>query len=104
MTRDQASDGIVASLVASRVATTPERIVRVFERGRTTVLDLRAGVASRDGVPLHSDDPRDALTAQWDAFVAAVRGEQPPAVSFDAGYSAVALAERIAATIVTQAP
>lgn len=99
--RLRTSDGIVANLVASRVATTPERVVRVFERGRTTVLDLRSGVAMRDGGAIAVDDARDGLTAQWDAFVAAVRGERPPAVDFHAGYSAVALAERIANAIVT---
>ncbi len=97
--RLRTSDGLVANLVASRVAATPERVVRVFERGQTTVLDLRAGVATRDGQVMAHDDPRDGLTAQWDAFVSTTRGERSPAVDFDAGYRAVALAERISNAI-----
>jgi predicted dehydrogenase len=92
--RLRTTDGITASLVASRVASAPERVVRVFEPGRYTRLDLMSGKAERKG-SIAAADPRDALTAQLDAFLAAVRGEQPVSVDFSAGCRAVDLAERI---------
>lgn len=71
--------GMAVSLLASRVAERAERTVQCYEPGptvgRTTVLDLAAGRATRDGVPLPVPAPHtDALTHQWAAFVGAVRG------------------------------
>jgi predicted dehydrogenase len=97
--RLRTSDGMTASLVASRVAQIPERTVRVFEPGRYTVLDLRAGQAVREGGALRAGDDRDALTAQWDSFLGAMRGHEPLVVDFAAGWRAVELAERIGAAI-----
>lgn len=89
--------GVTASLVASRVAGAPERTLRVFESGRATTLDLQAGIAFRDG-PLPPAGG-DALTAQWAAFVGAIRGEGALPVGFSDGRRVVALAERISAAI-----
>lgn len=97
--RIRTSDGMTASLVASRVATEPERTVRVFEPGRYTLLDLRSRRALRRGGPLAELGTTDALTAQWDAFMAAVRGERPVTVDFDAGRRVVELAEQIGQAI-----
>lgn len=110
--RLRTTDGIVANLVASRVAAASERTVRLFEPGRYTFLDLRegrawrdglqrddGGVSERSGTPVPHVDARDALTAQWDAFIAAVRGDRAVAVGFDDGCGAVALAEQIGAAI-----
>lgn len=89
--------GVTATLVASRVADAPERTLRVFEPGRATTLDLRAGIAYRDG-PL-APAGGDALTAQWAAFVAAIRGDAALPIGFSDGRRVVALAERISAAI-----
>lgn len=91
--------GLTASLVASRVAKAPERTVRVFEPGRYTFLDLGQGRAVRNGGSLLVDDKRDALTAQLDAFVGAVRGERPVSVDAVEGRKVVELAERIRCVI-----
>lgn len=97
--RLRTEDGMTASLVASRVAKAPERTLRVFEHGRYSFLDLRTGQAVRNGGTLASDDPRDALTAQLDAFVRAVKGEAPMPVNHRAGLRAVELADRIRAQL-----
>lgn len=110
--RLRTTDGIVANLVASRVAASSERTVRVFEPGRYTFLDLREGRAWRDGLqrddggasersgtPVPNLDGRDALTAQWDAFIAAMRGDRAVAVGFSDGWDAVDLAEQIGRVI-----
>ncbi len=97
--RLRTSDGLTASLVASRVAKAPERTVRVFEHGRYTFLDLRKGRALRNGGPLPVGDDRDALTAQLDDFLSAVHGEKPQQVTSVAGLRAVELAERIRSVV-----
>ena len=92
--------GLTASLVASRVSSVPTREVRVFEEDRYTFLDMVQGVAKRNGVTISSNgDARDALTAQLDDFVAAIRGEKPVAVPGASGVSAVALAEKIRSAV-----
>lgn len=94
--------GISASLVASRAADRRERVIRCDDGAGSTVLDLLAGRAFRNGVALENRDPRDALTCQWDTFVAAVRSDGPVA---DSGIRAVELADRIRQGIVAdQAP
>jgi predicted dehydrogenase len=100
--RVRLADGTTASLVASRVADVAERYVRVVEEGRRTELDLLAGRAMRDGRVLEHDG-RDGLTAQWQAFVAAVQGKAPIAVDAAAGWRAVAVAERVRAAVVEPA-
>ncbi len=86
--------GLTATLLASRVAGHKQRLVRCYEPGRTTSLDLLAGRAAIEGAEQPLDDPRDALTAQWHAFTGAVRGQQAR-VPGRAGVRAVALAEQI---------
>jgi predicted dehydrogenase len=92
--------GLTASLVASRVSSLPTREVRVFEEGRYTFLDMVQGIAKRNGVAISSNgDSRDALTAQLDDFVAAIRGEKSVAVTGASGVRAVTLAERIRSAV-----
>ena len=91
--------GVVANLLASRIAAVPERITRVYESQRTTWLDLLGRRARRGPDPLSPPDERDGLRAQWDAFVAAVHGEAPVAVGPRDGWRVVALAERIRAVM-----
>lgn len=93
--------GITASLVASRVADRRERLVRCDETGSSVVLDLLAGRSWRDGIECPSTDPRDALGCQWVRFVASVRADEALP---DSGVRAVALAERIRATIRAAVP
>ncbi len=92
-------DGVVAHLLASRVAAVPERMVRVYEARATTFLDLLTRTARRRAGPIPPLDGRDGLTAQWDAFVDAVLGLAPPAVDARDGVRALELAERIRAVM-----
>jgi UDP-N-acetylglucosamine 3-dehydrogenase len=98
----QTTSGQRATLEASRVAEQRERVLHCFEPGRHTVLDLLQGQAQRDGVLLHSPDPRDALTCQWDTFAAAARGERSLSTVAD-GLRAVELAQRIRQSLVGEA-
>ncbi|MBW1878828.1 MAG: Gfo/Idh/MocA family oxidoreductase [Deltaproteobacteria bacterium] len=93
------TDGMQAHLFASRVAEVPERLTRVYEEERTTDLDLLARTACRGTTVMPSADDRDGLTAQWDAFVDAVCGTGPVAVTARDGWRSVALAERIRAVM-----
>ncbi len=75
------SSGSTALLEASRLAERPVRTLRVQERASFLQADLaRARIWVR-GHELLPATPEDPLTAQWAAFVRAVRGEAPPAVS-----------------------
>jgi predicted dehydrogenase len=93
------TDGVHAHLFASRVAEVPERMTRVYEEARTTDLDLLARRARRGTTVIPPSDDRDGLTAQWDAFVDAVCGAAPVAVTAQDGWRSVALAERIRAVM-----
>ena len=86
---------MVASLSASRVAEKVERIAVVSEPGRSAALDLLRGVARTDNGPLPPVDGRDALTAQWDAFARAVRGEPSESPTGTQGLAALRLAARV---------
>ena len=75
-------DGCVATLTASRVARSPVRVLRLFERDAAFTLDFlaqtafeqrRLGEAGRVAVEEWKGGPRDTLLAQLAAFVAAVR-------------------------------
>ncbi len=83
--------GRTASLVASRVATSRERILQCYEPGRYTRLDLVHGTCHQ--LPPRAAAPpsaaRDALGAQWAAFRSAL------ATPSHAGLRAVQLAEAI---------
>ena len=97
--RIRTSDGLTATLVASRVAAKRARWIHVFEVGRYTTLDLLVGQAHRHGRPLPLDDSRDALTAQWDAFRDTLSGQREASARSGAGIRAVALAAQIRARI-----
>lgn len=112
--------GCVATLTASRMSRTRQRLVRLFAQGAYVKLDYAARTAEvvrarpglaemvRDGrapsggmndlvtvekVPVESQP--DALRAQLASFLEAVRGEHPPAVTVDDGARAVEVAEQI---------
>ena len=93
--RIRTSDGLTATLVASRVAAKRARWIHVFEVGRYTTLDLLVGQAHRLGRALPLDDGRDALTAQWDAFRDTICGKTEASASSGAGVRAVTLAAQI---------
>jgi len=97
--RLRTSDGMTASLTASRVARDKERVLRVYEPGRYTEVDLLNGVARRAGRPIPKPDERDALTAQWDAFGERLRGKASVSAGRKAGIEALELAERIRARL-----
>jgi predicted dehydrogenase len=112
--------GLAATLAASRMSRTRQRVVRLFCEGTYLKLDYgartvervtaRPGLAAaiRAGKPpaggmedvvavekLPVEDRPDALRAQLASFIEAVRGEHPPAVTLDDGARAVEVAERI---------
>jgi predicted dehydrogenase len=83
--------GCAVDLVASRVSPDRERRIRITAGSETIELDYAARTVDGRAV---ATEP-DALTAQMNAFLAAVRGEAPVAVSADEGARAVEVAERI---------
>jgi len=112
--------GCVATLTASRMSRTRQRIVRVFSQGSYLKLDYAARaverIAPRPGVveairagqrpaggmedlvtveKLPVEAQPDALRAQLASFLDAVRGKHPPAVTLEDGARAVEVAERI---------
>ncbi len=101
--RLRSSCGLTASMLASRVAGHRERLVRCYEPGRYTELDLLAGRARVQGRLVAPPTPDDALTAQWRAFTDTVRGARHSrAAPSTAGLRAVALAERILQAMTTE--
>jgi predicted dehydrogenase len=81
------ANGCVADLSASRVSQAPVRKFRVFQPGLYVSADLQAGklryVKQADGVIQETEEAHpggDALAAQAQAFVAAVRDGTPPPV------------------------
>jgi len=99
-------NGIVATLVASRVAEAGERTVTVGEPGRRLTADLTAqtlAVTSRGGEgPIDEVvtlDSADNLAAEIDGFLASVRTGKPPEVDGQAGLDALKVADMILATI-----
>jgi len=89
------ADGCEADLVASRVSSDRERRIRIAAESETIELDYAARTVRWGSEPLPVETGPDALTAQMDAFLAAVRGEAPVAVSADEGARAVEVADRI---------
>jgi predicted dehydrogenase len=92
-------NGCVANLAASRVSQAPVRKYRVFQHNVYLSADLQAGkvrCVSRDGERIAQDDESfeapDALAAQDRAFVDAVRGERPVAVTGRHGRRALDIA------------
>jgi len=87
--------GCAADLVASRVSETRERRIRITAGRETIELDYAARTVRWGSEALPVETEPDALTAQMNAFLAAVRGEAPVAVSADEGARAVEVAEQI---------
>ena len=92
-------NGCVANLSASRVSQTPVRKLRVFQDNLYASADLHLGrirYVTRAGSAVEQSDESfegaDPLAAQDQAFVAAVRGERPVAVTGDDGRRALDLA------------
>jgi predicted dehydrogenase len=98
------TNGVIATLSASRVAEASERRLTVTEPGTMFAADLAADrltIASRGGAAIDTlrFDPHDNLAAEIDAFLASVAGGDPPEVDGRAGLAALAVAERIQAAI-----
>jgi len=87
--------GCAADLFASRVSETRERRIRITAGSETIELDYAARTVRWGSEALPVETEPDALTAQMNAFLAAVRGEAPVAVSADEGARAVEVAEQI---------
>ena len=118
--------GAVANITASRVSRDRFRKMRIFQRSGYLSLDLAAGngeffrlkgnlnLASLAEAPRQLEDfmERIALEApegeplklEFESFLAAVRGEQPVAVSGQEGRDALAVASRIVAEIERSMP
>jgi predicted dehydrogenase len=92
-------NGCVANLSASRVSQSPVRKLRVFQHNLYASADLQVGrlryvVQSPEGRIEQIDENHaggDALAVQDQAFVAAVRGERPVAVTGEDGRRALEL-------------
>lgn len=96
------TNGLVATLSASRVAARNQRTVVVTEPGAVYTADLAAPsltVADRSKWGSAASPvalrPRDNLAAEIDAFVTSARTGTPPVVDGAAGLAALELAERI---------
>ncbi|HET9734412.1 MAG TPA: Gfo/Idh/MocA family oxidoreductase [Burkholderiales bacterium] len=99
--RIEFASGCVANLSASRVSQVQVRKLRVFQSGEYASADLQAGklrVVRRDprGGAIAQDESsfedRDALRAEIENFVAAVREGRAPLVTGEDGRAALALA------------
>lgn len=102
-------NGCVANVTSSRVSTKSERRMRIFQPHGYASVDFQNRILAlhhlgdehrETGVPeIHSEelafDDADALLAEIQAFVAAVRGEHPVIVSGRAGQRALETATRI---------
>jgi predicted dehydrogenase len=98
------TNGVVATLSASRVAEATERRLTVTEPGAMIAADLATGrlaIADRGGASIETVafDDHDNLAAEIAAFLASVAGGDPPEVDGRAGLAALAVAERIQAAI-----
>jgi predicted dehydrogenase len=113
--------GAVANITASRVSRERMRKLRIFQQSGYLSLDLNSGSGEfyrlRDDVdmaalataplaleqfveriPLEAEDG-DALTLEFESFLAGVRGEAPIPVTGEAGREALAVALQIVADI-----
>jgi predicted dehydrogenase len=104
--------GCVANVTASRVSFKSERRMRLFQRDAYISIDFSAGsatIARKDpaasgGIPGVALEQRtlganDALMLEIEAFVAAIRGERPVAVSGEDGRLALDTALQITAAL-----
>ena len=104
-------DGCVANMTASRISNKIERKLRVFQQDSYFSLDFAepsARIIERVGEGQSADsfsgeriqlEKADALLAEIGAFLQAVRGECPPAVSGWDGLRAMRVAESVMADI-----
>ena len=97
--RIEFANGCMANLSASRVSQAPVRKLRVFQPGMYVSADLQAGklryVKQAQGVIEELEEDHgggDALAAQAESFVRAVRGEDAAGVDGEEGRTALALA------------
>lgn len=99
--RIEFADGCVANLSASRVSQAPVRKLRVFQHDGYASADLQAGKLrmvrrdARKGEIVEDEaafDDRDALRAEIEEFVDAVRSGRRPPVAGEDGRKALALA------------
>jgi predicted dehydrogenase len=108
--------GCVANVTASRVSFKTERKLRVFvddaylsidlQQKILTVIRKRLGPVREGELPAHieeqSFDQGDALLAEIQSFIAAIRGERPALVSGEDGLralrTAIAISERVQGT------
>ncbi|HEY5019636.1 MAG TPA: Gfo/Idh/MocA family oxidoreductase, partial [Steroidobacteraceae bacterium] len=109
-------NGCVANVTASRVSLKTERKMRVFrddaylsidlQQKILTVIRKRAMPAEAGELPVHIEEQSfaqgDALLAEIQAFLAAIRGQRPVIVSGEDGQralrTAIAISERVRAT------
>jgi predicted dehydrogenase len=118
--------GAVATITASRVSRERMRKLRIFQRNAYLSLDLAAGTAEmyrlrrdvdlaalvRQAQPLEAFVERQSIEApdgeplrlELENFVAALRGEEPVAVTGDEGRDALAVALRIVGDIERSLP
>ncbi len=103
------ANGCVANVTASRVSMKTERKMRIFMEEGYLSIDLQQKIltsirkrelaAGEAGLPVSIDEQSfeqgDALRAEIEAFLAACRGECPPAVSGEDGRRALQLAIEI---------
>jgi len=101
-------NGAIANVTASRVSTTRQRRFRVFQPRLYVAMDFDKGELRRvrsggTGEPLVEErtglDKADALLAETEAFVAAIRDDTPCAVTGWDGVAALELAEAVIADI-----
>lgn len=105
-------DGCVANLTASRISAKAERKMRLFQKNRYFSIDFSTPTAreytteGRSGseTPIFEDPisehpvqvlPGDALLTEIQAFLAAVRGEEPLIVGGEEGLRAMSVAARV---------
>lgn len=99
------ANGCVANISASRISQSPVRKMRVFQTDSYLSADLQAArlrcVRRSAGAPggvlvqEHAYDRADALAAEIDSFVGAVRARRTPPVDGEAGRRALKLALEI---------
>ena len=95
--RIQFANGCTANITSSRVSLKVERKLRIFQRDAYFSADLgkqELTVARKNGAEIsheHRHIAGDALQAEVDAFLAAIRGEQPVAVTAEDGRRALQL-------------
>jgi predicted dehydrogenase len=105
-------NGAIVNVTASRVSTKAQRKFRVWQDNRYVSIDFGSGVVQRvtsrrpwreDQAPLEEEtwslDKGDALLAEAQAFVDAIRNDTPCLVSGRDGQAALELAELITADI-----